>query len=179
QRHFSHVNDQPGSNSPRKPEANQANGGRVDRTKLAYLALEGGGGKGATFLGAIQALKTMKILPIDIENPGTSQIAGISGSSAGAITALLLGMGMTAQQLKAVLSRSSTFAGFFDGPAPGQYRLVNSRGESAVGGKPRIDRPSTARRALTMAAPLPMLALGAAASALLDALLGTLDSPHG
>ena len=52
---------------------------RVSRENVAYLALEGGGGKGVAYLGAIRALETIKILPIDINQPGKNRVLGISG----------------------------------------------------------------------------------------------------
>ena len=90
-----------------------------------YLALEGGGGKGVTYLGAIQALEQMNVLPIDLNRRGRNQIRGISGASAGAITALMLAMGLDSNELQRILSSSSTFTGFFDGPNPGFYRSVD------------------------------------------------------
>lgn len=92
-----------------------------------YLALEGGGGKGVTYLGAIRALENMGVLPINIDSPGTNQIRGISGASAGAITAMFLAMGYTSTELQAVLSNPSTFTGFFDGPDIGLWKSVNSQ----------------------------------------------------
>ena len=139
---------------------------RVSRENVAYLALEGGGGKGVAYLGAIRALETMKILPIDINQPGKNRVLGISGSSAGAITALLLGLGLTSSQLEAVLQQSSTFNGFFDGPDPGRYRLVDSRGRSGIGGKSRqggLDPVKVSARLGMVPAPYgPALAIPAA-----------------
>lgn len=90
-----------------------------------YLALEGGGGKGVTYLGAIRALERLGVLPINIDTPGENRIRGISGASAGAITAMFLAMGYTAAELEVVLSQSSTFTGFFDGPDVGISRSVD------------------------------------------------------
>lgn len=90
-----------------------------------YLALEGGGGKGVTYLGAIRALESMGVLPINIDSRGSNQIRGISGASAGAITAMFLAMGYTSAELQAVLSNPSTFTGFFDGPDIGLWKSVN------------------------------------------------------
>lgn len=92
---------------------------------VQYLALEGGGGKGVTYLGAIRALERLGILPINIDQPGQNQIRGISGASAGAITALFLAMGYTSSGLQRILSNSSTFTGFFDGPHIGIARSVD------------------------------------------------------
>ena len=93
--------------------------------QVHYLALEGGGGKGVTYLGAIRALESLGVLPIDIDRRGENQIRGISGASAGAITAMFLAMGYNAEQLQQVLSNPSTFTGFFDGPDTGISRLVD------------------------------------------------------
>lgn len=90
-----------------------------------YLALEGGGGKGVTYLGAIRALERLGVLPIDIGRPGQNQIKGISGASAGAITALLLAMGVNSKELERILSKPKTFTDFFDGPLVGEHRSVN------------------------------------------------------
>lgn len=97
----------------------------TDPVNVHYLALEGGGGKGVTYLGAIRALESMGVLPINIDNPGSNQIRGISGASAGAITAMFLAMGYTAAELGVILSNRSTFTGFFDGPYIGVWKSVN------------------------------------------------------
>lgn len=64
---------------------------------IQYLALEGGGGKGIVYKGMIQALEEKGLLPIKYE---TGQIKGIVGSSAGAMTALALSMGMTLKDIE-------------------------------------------------------------------------------
>ncbi len=92
--------------------------------EIAYLALEGGGGKGVTYLGAIIALEEMGVLPIK-KAAGTNQIKGISGASAGAITALLLAIGYNSKQIKRLLSNSAQFNEFFDPPNPAFYRAVD------------------------------------------------------
>ena len=106
-----------------------------------YLALEGGGGKGVTYLGAIRALEQRNVLPINIDTPGQNQIRGISGASAGAITAMFLAMGFNSTELQAVLSQSSTFTGFFDGPDIGIVRSVDSRNRPDI----HNDAPSGVR----------------------------------
>src|SRR4051794_925896 len=99
-------------------------------TDIQYLAFEGGGGKGVAFLGAINALESLKVLPIKRKGDGENQIKGISGASAGAITALFLAMGVKAEDLKKILSRPQDFKGFFDKAEPGIYRSVNSKNEA-------------------------------------------------
>jgi len=59
---------------------------------VRYLCFQGGGGKGAVYLGALDALEYKKLLPI----VPAGQIKGICGASAGAITALLVACGFTA-----------------------------------------------------------------------------------
>ena len=61
---------------------------------IKYLAMEGGGGKGCVYLGAIIALEELGLLPIRPD--GTSRIRGIAGASAGTITAFLLALGLRA-----------------------------------------------------------------------------------
>ncbi len=71
-----------------------------------YLALEGGGGKGFAYLGAIGVLEELKVM---------QQVEGFSGASAGAITALLLSIGYTKDKLEKYLSNTD-FTKFYDSP---------------------------------------------------------------
>lgn len=96
---------------------------------IAYLAFEGGGGKGVTYVGALKALEELGVLPIDIEKPGKNQIKGISGGSAGAIVALLVAMGVTSDDLQMILTKPETFNGFFDGPRCREFRMVDRNGQ--------------------------------------------------
>lgn len=96
-----------------------------------YLALEGGGGKGVAYLGAIRALEDPKIgvLPV---RPG-GQIRGLSGASAGAITALFLALGWDANQLGNLLKRAQEFLGFFDkSPHCAAWRGVDEKNQPVV-----------------------------------------------
>jgi predicted acylesterase/phospholipase RssA len=95
----------------------------TDPKNVNYLALEGGGGKGVTYLGAIRALESLGILPIDINRTGQNQIRGISGASAGAITGLMLALGIGSVQMDKIMSKSETFTAFFDEPMVGLYRF--------------------------------------------------------
>ena len=88
-----------------------------------YLALEGGGGRGAVYLGAIKALEEQGILPI---RPG-GQIRGLSGSSAGAISCFLLSLGYTSDQIQKELfprSGQSITENFINDIKPGCFRMV-------------------------------------------------------
>jgi predicted acylesterase/phospholipase RssA len=103
--------------------------GKIARPEeVRYLSFEGGGGKGVAYLGAIKALEDYKVLPIDLKNPERNQLKGISGASAGAITALFLALGYNSIRLEALLKQVQVFEGFYDDPAPGQYRVVDRTG---------------------------------------------------
>lgn len=82
---------------------------RVDQVR--YLALEGGGGKGFAFLGAVAELESRGV----INHSASGAPLGIAGSSAGAITATLVAAGMSASELKTLLE-TKNFDEFFDGP---------------------------------------------------------------
>lgn len=108
---------------------------------VRYLAFEGGGGKGVTYLGVVRALEKLEILPIrpDRNRPEQGlQIRGVSGASAGAIMAITLALGMDAEELRSMLARQATFNGFFDDPTPGSYRIVGHDG------RPGKAKPKTA-----------------------------------
>lgn len=89
---------------------------------IQYLAFEGGGGMGIAYLGAIKALEELDILPIS-----KGRIKGISGTSAGAITALMVALGLDYTYIKRlVLNHAEDFASFFDDtPSLGLIRAVN------------------------------------------------------
>jgi len=80
----------------------------LNREDIRYLVLEGGGGKGFAYLGALQVLEKLGIM---------SQIKGFGGASAGAITALLLSIGMGSKDIENFLNNTD-FTAFFDKPRP-------------------------------------------------------------
>jgi predicted acylesterase/phospholipase RssA len=98
--------------------------------QIRHLALEGGGGKGIAYLGAIRALEEFGLLPLPISEDKRAElealgllkekvvprIEGVSGSSAGAFTALFLALGFDSSRLAAVLSHPPTFNALYDGP---------------------------------------------------------------
>lgn len=90
---------------------------RLTASQVRHLALEGGGGKGMVYLGAIQALESLGVLRYS--GGRLTSLRGISGSSAGAITALALSLGLDARALEALLRGPSRvrFNEFFDLPA--------------------------------------------------------------
>lgn len=82
---------------------------RLKPEEIRFLALEGGGGKGFAFLGAVQVLEDKQVM---------DRLEGVSGTSAGAITALMLSLGMTSADIERELS-TKDFSAFFDPPTEG------------------------------------------------------------
>lgn len=80
----------------------------LKETDVRYLALEGGGGKGFAYLGALQLLDKKKIL---------QRIQGVAGTSAGAITALMISLGMTSDEITKEV-KGTDFTKFFDSATP-------------------------------------------------------------
>lgn len=90
---------------------------RVAPTDVKYLCFEGGGGKGIIFLGAIKALQERRILRFSGHRLSRNeQIDGIAGSSAGALTAVLLSCGYNYDALERLLLGGFDFNKFFDQP---------------------------------------------------------------
>lgn len=105
--------------------ASQLNRGhRVRDTDVQYLAFEGGGGKGSLYLGVLNVLERRGLLPLS-GPPANRQIKGISGASAGAITALLMALGYDSTRVQALLNQKGLFNRFFDAPECGWYRGVD------------------------------------------------------
>lgn len=106
---------------------------------VEYLSLEGGGGKGVVYLGAIRALEELGVLPLpvdkqareDLEEMGVlrpiprHQVLGVSGASAGAFTALFLALGFDSSELAFILSNPQTFKALYDGPDNDEIRAVH------------------------------------------------------
>jgi len=93
-------------------------------TDIEYLVFQGGGGKGVAYAGVLKALEEKEVLPF---KPGAPrEIKGIAGTSAGAITALLVSMGYTSDEIdEKYLTKPEVFNAFFDGPDNGSYRTVS------------------------------------------------------
>src|SRR4051794_14860685 len=89
-----------------------------------YLAFEGGGGRGAAFLGAINTLEHSQppiikyLYPDDRNNRrlDPKRLLGVAGTSAGAITATLLAAGYNTQDLLDFI-RSNQFNSVFSDPS--------------------------------------------------------------
>lgn len=91
------------------------------KSDINYLSFEGGGGKGNAYLGAVYALQALTIINFN-NSKLVGKIKGISGASAGAMTAFFLGSGFNAQELAHLLSKD--FLRFFDYPVPGEKVIV-------------------------------------------------------
>lgn len=87
---------------------------------IKYIAFEGGGGKGLAYFGAIRVFERpdVKLLPLN-----QSAVTGISGASAGAITAFFLSVGMKGDDILARI-KNNDFSNFWDNPIPGVYKAV-------------------------------------------------------
>jgi predicted acylesterase/phospholipase RssA len=100
------VPDSASAASPAPPAA--AVPAHLDEKDVEFLALEGGGGKGFAYLGAIDMLERKGVMP---------RMRGFAGASAGAITAFLLSIGYTAARLTEFL-KDTDFDEFYDPPEP-------------------------------------------------------------
>lgn len=103
------------------PAGPAASAGRFRVDAIKYLALEGGGGKGCAYLGAVIALEELGLLPIPPD--GSGRIRGISGASAGAISAFLLALGRTSGEIWQ-MTQDAEFLQFLDLPAHGRARCA-------------------------------------------------------
>ncbi|MBQ0850332.1 patatin-like phospholipase family protein [Streptomyces sp. BH-SS-21] len=92
--------------------------GALRREDIRYLAMEGGGGKGHAYLGAVRALEDLHVMP---------QVRGFAGASAGAITALMLSTGMDSEQIATYMG-ATDFDAFFDPPEPRMRPVADTPG---------------------------------------------------
>jgi NTE family protein len=72
---------------------------------IKNLVFQGGGVKGIAYVGALQVLQARDLL---------SSVENVAGTSAGAITAALVAVGATAEEMQSILG-STDFASFMDG----------------------------------------------------------------
>ncbi len=92
---------------------------RLTPSEIKYLALEGGGGKGNAYVGALESLGHSSLNVIRNSGYRLTNIEGVSGASAGAITSLFLACGFSPLELKTI-TELEDFNRFFDGPNPGR-----------------------------------------------------------
>ena len=116
---------------------------------LEYIVMEGGGARGAAYLGAIRALEKKMSERSDVQaysdlgkrNAGlldysktidnTTAIKGIAGSSAGAITTFALALGFNSDEIEKILDYD--FTNFLNEKDAGKYRMVDENGNLAIG----------------------------------------------
>jgi predicted acylesterase/phospholipase RssA len=113
---------------------------RLDLNAITNLALEGGGGKGCAYLGAIIALEELGKLPISPNVIG--RIDKISGASAGAITAFLLALGLSARNIWE-MTQQEEFLKFLDLPANRRARCATFQDDA--GPKAKAEQHGGAR----------------------------------
>jgi predicted acylesterase/phospholipase RssA len=117
---------------------------------LQYIVMEGGGARGAAYLGAVRALEKMmgrrastSCYAVTNRKPGLLDyyvtenskqipvIKGIAGSSAGAITTFALGLGFNSEEIEKILQYD--FTHFLSEKDSGKYRMVKEDGTLAIG----------------------------------------------
>lgn len=122
---------------------------------LEYIVMEGGGARGAAYLGAIKALEEklknlqalhpsiVKVYSLDNRAPGLLDyyrivdnkevplVKGIAGSSAGAITTIALSLGFNSKEIEEILK--FPFENFLKNVDAGRYRMVDENGNLAIG----------------------------------------------
>ena len=96
---------------------------RLNPDDIKYLALEGGGGKGNAYVGALESLSHPSLNIIRHLDYRLTNIKGVAGASAGAITSLFLASGFTPFELKTILELED-FNSFFDAPNPGRVFCI-------------------------------------------------------
>lgn len=117
----------------------------IKASSIKYLSFEGGGGKGIVYLGAIKGLEQkvngkigLPLFPLKNTNLDQRKLIGISGSSAGAITAFMLATGMNSREIETEINRIesmpvgtlgtpvnvSPFENFFESPDSNANRIV-------------------------------------------------------
>lgn len=99
---------------------------------IRFLAFEGGGGKGGAYLGAVIALEELGLLPINTASGEANRLEGISGASAGSITAFLLAIGQTSGDMWQAIVKG-VFKDFMDAPRVGYARRAVFAGDAPPG----------------------------------------------
>lgn len=142
--------------------------GKMEIKDLRYIVMEGGGARGATYLGAIRELENqlsnriatkpsekkasvsgrthgvMDFLSIVSEGEGDTEdktkpiIEGVAGASAGAITTFALVLGLNSSEIETVLNYP--FKNFLSEVDAGKYRMIDESSQLAVGEDDKIDK---------------------------------------
>ncbi len=132
-------------------DVTKINSSKLTINDLKYIVMEGGGGKGAVYKGAISALESLMsklfntVKPEDLgdrkpaildyylkddsnENP---IIQGVAGASAGAITAFALALGLNSDEIEQILKYD--FDNFLKNVDVGKYRMIDGEGNLSIG----------------------------------------------
>jgi len=90
----------------------------IKKEEVRYLVFEGGGGKGATYLGALKALEELDVIKhvkktingkkITRLDTTRTRIKGIAGTSVGSLTAVLIASGYTSEEIEKILLTNLT-----------------------------------------------------------------------
>lgn len=136
--------------------------GKLKFDDLKYIVMEGGGARGAAYLGAIRAMEELMadrktrdssifVYPTTGRTkPGLLDyyqvvggkevpvVKGIAGSSAGAITTFALGLGFNSDEIAQILTYD--FDSFLKETNVGKYRMITDAGELAVGNDAKNER---------------------------------------
>src|SRR2546423_9109336 len=105
--------------------------------EIRFLAMEGGGGKGFAYLGALGVLEELHVM---------DHVEGFAGASAGAITAFLLSIGYDRAKLEEFLDETD-FNSFFDTPV--------NRARPIVGGCHLVDDTDAEKKLIATLEQLP------------------------
>ncbi|MHA1416768.1 MAG: patatin-like phospholipase family protein [Candidatus Heimdallarchaeaceae archaeon] len=89
---------------------------KLSKDKVNYLIFEGGGGKGVTYIGALEALEELGILRFTEKNIGEKVVThlapnclkGVAGTSVGSLFALLVSLGYNSQEIRELLKSNLT-----------------------------------------------------------------------
>lgn len=130
---------------------------KLSINELKYIVMEGGGARGATYLGAIRELEYQlknrikdnnylarknkpaimdfledsKKLGADGEKIKKPIIEGVAGASAGAITTFAIVLGLNSEEIEKVLDFD--FSNFLSEVDAGKYRMIDENSELKVG----------------------------------------------
>jgi NTE family protein len=105
------------------------------RNGITHLAFEGGGGKGAAYVGALKVLEELGVVQFldrtafERKRLDPARIKGVAGTSAGAITACLLAAGYGSRELEEVV-KSGIADQFIDDPKPLQCPIIPVSGKA-------------------------------------------------
>ena len=101
---------------------------QLSASAVSHLVFEGGGGKGIVFVGAIKGLEESRA--ISFSGNRLRGVQGVAGSSAGALTALALSIGMDHRAMLGLFRGPSAtnFNRFFDLPANPRKIVQLNRG---------------------------------------------------